>query len=966
MAARLGEVAHGAREPAWHAILPASSNDRNPKRTWREGRGWRHAAIISEVEGALAAPEVSQRVPRGPDEAIGAFIAATRVLLDGGSVDDALRDAVRGAAVLVGADLAVVRLRMDDRSLVARAVHGWRASLETELAGSRLDVDAVGNDEFVFTTRNGAVVPPAVRRAAVRADADVAWVIPVLADGDVRATLELFRRGPAFSDDEQGLGRLAAAHVGAVIELAGALGEADANARRARVSLDLIADALAAGSEESEVADQVVRVAIDATGAAGAILWRVEPEGLPSFLAAHGFEDLPDLRATSELVQRAVEERGVAAPSFPADAPDPAPGTTILPLGEPPVGALQLFVDGAHPSTDALAAFAARAAVALRRTRRSRLVENALKRSQTIVAVVSQAIAHLSLSHTLETAVDRISELTNSAHVAIYLREGERLAAAAARGLEGAHAELAERLLELALGPYRSRGFLFIADMPRDPRLTGLEPVLEQTGVRRALVVPLVVREEVIGALAVYKTRSRPYRAGEEGLLLALSSQLAVAVQNARLHERTKELGSVLERALDSERKSARQLRGLWEISHSFARSLSLEATLDAVTKTMVELFGIDAAAIRMPDERGVELRTRAIYVADEKIRAAAETILARPQPIDAPFARRLRESGAPILLTAEDAATLPADELLGPFLVKGSTAVILPLGAPGEALGTLTLLSLDPTRPLDRESVEAAMTISAQTALAIDNARLYQQQKDFAETMQRSLIPDALPAVEGLEVGAVYESSARVDVGGDVYDFLSVDERRLAVVLGDVAGKGIGAAADMAMTKYAFRALARLHPEPSDFLARVNDIVAEEVALGKFVTLVYALIDAEAGFVACASAGHPPARVVHPDGKVEEATARGLALGIEPGQEYPGEVLDLESGATVVLHTDGVIEARRDGELYGEGRLDAFLAEHANLPAQELAEALLDDCRAYSGGDIGDDCAIVCLRLAR
>ncbi|MBW3593878.1 MAG: SpoIIE family protein phosphatase, partial [Actinobacteria bacterium] len=411
---------------------------------------------------------------------------------------------------------------------------------------------------------------------------------------------------------------------------------------------------------------------------------------------------------------------------------------------------------------------------------------------------------------------------------------------------------------------------------------------------------------------------------------------------------------------------AARQLRGLWEISHSFARSLSLEATLDAVTKTMVELFGIDAAAIRMPDERGLELRTRAIYVADEKIRSAAETILGRPQSLDAPLAQRLRDSGEPILLTGDDAPTLPPDELLAPFLRKGATAVVLPLGTRGDDLGSLTLLSLDPTRPLDAESVDAAMTVSAQAVLAIDNARLYQQQKDFAETMQRSLIPSALPALEGLEVGAVYESSARVDVGGDVYDFLSIDERRLAVVLGDVAGKGIEAAADMAMTKYAFRALARLHPEPSDFLARVNDIVAEEVVLGKFVTLVYALIDAEAGFVACASAGHPPARVVHPDGRVDEATSRGLALGIEPGQEYPAEVLDLESGATVVLHTDGVIEARRDGELYGEVRLDAFLSAHANLPAQELAETLLADCRAYAGGDVGDDCAIVCLRLAR
>ena len=914
---------------------------------------------------ALAPLGAASTPTRGADEALGAFVSSTRRLLERGSLEEALADAVRGTAVLMAADLVVVRIRAEvGTDLVARSVYGARRSLATELEGSRVDADALGTEEVVFARENGdGALPTAIRRAAAQAQADVAWVIPVLARGRLRATLELFRRGGPFGPDEQALGRLAAAHVGAVVELADAVGEGDAYARHGGLSLDAVGDALAAGSDESETADYIVRISTDATRATGAILWRIEPETAPAFLAAHGFDDLPDLRAASEMVAGAVEERGGAAAESDENGAGSAGGMLVLPLGEPPAGALQLFFDGpsAPGTSDSYAAFAARAAVALRRTRRAHLVALALKRSQTIVAVVSQAIARLSLSHTLETAVERISELTASGHVAIYLREGERLASAAARGLEGRHARLAERLLELALGPYRSRGFLFIADLRADPRLGGLEDILEETGVRRALVIPLVVREEVIGLLAVFKTRPRPYRVGEEGLLLALSSQLAVAVQNARLHERTKELGAVLERSLESERKSARQLRGLWEISHSFARSLSLEATLEAVTRTMVELFELDAAAIAMPGERGLELETRAVYVANESIREAAQTILARPQPLSDPVVRRLLESAKPVLLRQGDGA----GSLLAPFLAKGSTAVVLPLGAPTEVIGSLTLLSLDPTRPLEQETVETAMAISAQAALAVDNARLSQQRRDFAETMRRSLIPDAPPAVAGLEVGAVYESSERVDVGGDVYDFLSLDDGRLAVVLGDVTGKGIAAAADMAMAKYAFRALARLYPEPPEFLRRVNEIVNEEVALGKFVTMAYALVDAGAGRVACASAGHPPARVVHPDGRVDEVAARGLALGIERAQEYAEEVLALEPGATVVLHTDGVLEARRDGELYGDARLDAFLAAHASVPAQELAESLLADCRAFAGGDLGDDCAVVCLRLA-
>jgi sigma-B regulation protein RsbU (phosphoserine phosphatase) len=279
--------------------------------------------------------------------------------------------------------------------------------------------------------------------------------------------------------------------------------------------------------------------------------------------------------------------------------------------------------------------------------------------------------------------------------------------------------------------------------------------------------------------------------------------------------------------------------------------------------------------------------------------------------------------------------------------------------------LGTLTLLSLDPARPLDGDAVDAAMAVAGQAALAIDNARLYQQQKDFSETMQHSLLPRELPAVAGLELGHVYESSARVDVGGDIYDFLQLDDGRLAVILGDVTGKGIQAAADMAMAKFSFRALARMHPEPADFLARANEVIVDEIGAGKFITMLYVLVDPTTGAVACASAGHPAARIVHPDGTVSELGGRGLALGIEPDQGYDAEHAQLPAGAMLFLYTDGVPEARRDGQLYGEERLDELLARRASLSPQELAEAVLNDCRNFAGGDLGDDCALVALRLS-
>jgi serine phosphatase RsbU (regulator of sigma subunit)/uncharacterized protein YigA (DUF484 family) len=908
----------------------------------------------------MAAPPTSARsVDAAPDGAeallLDGLAEAARTLVSGASSARALRIVARAAADALGAPLVVVRTcQPGGEQLVTAALHARSDALAAEVEGSRLHVAELAGGETDLAASDPRV-PAAVRRTAARAGAARALVVPVAGEDGLVATLEIYRSGTPCTSSERALARLAAAHVELALELDAALGGADLPAR-IRLALEVAGEALAAGSDETELADHLVRLAAETTGATGAVLWRVEDGDPPAALAQHGEPGRAE--ADAESVRRFLEERAAGNGSARRGRP------LLVPLGEPPAGALALsFATEPDPAAlEALSGLAARAGVALRRTRRARQVAGALERSQTVVAVVSQAIAQLSLAHTLETAVERVSELTASEDVGLYLREGERLVAASVRGRAGDTA-LAERLLELALGPFRSRGFLLLADLARDARLAGLEDVLAETGLRRGLVVPLVVQDEVIGALAVFERGPREYEPGEEGLLIALSSQLAVAVQNARLHERTKELGAVLERTLASERKAARQLRGLFEISHSFTRSLSLDATLEAVAATMVELFDLDLATIRLPDTRRGEAVLHALSVADPSLEGPATTMFSRPVPLDDPLVARVLGERHAVLLAAGAEDALP-HSVLEPFLGKGSTAAMLPLATPGEVLGTLTLVSLDPARPIDQETLEAAATVTAQAALAIDNARLYQQQKDFSETMQRSLLPREFPKVPRLEIGHVYQSASRVDVGGDVYDLLALDDGRIAVCLGDVVGKGIEAAADMAMAKFAFRSLARLYPEPGTFLAHANDVVVEEIAPGKFLTMLYVLVDPETGELACANAGHPPFRLVRPDGSVQALPSPGLALGIDPGQEYPEERIAVPPGSSAVLFTDGVIECRSNGELYGEGRLDAFLAANARLGAQELADALLADCRTFAGGELGDDCAIVCLQV--
>ena len=257
-------------------------------------------------------------------------------------------------------------------------------------------------------------------------------------------------------------------------------------------------------------------------------------------------------------------------------------------------------------------------------------------------------------------------------------------------------------------------------------------------------------------------------------------------------------------------------------------------------------------------------------------------------------------------------------------------------------------------------------MTVSAQAALAIDNARLYQQQKDFSETMQHSLLPRELPAVPGLEVGHVYESSARVDVGGDVYDFLTLEDGRLAIILGDVTGKGIQAAADMAMAKFSFRALARMHPEPGDFLSKANDVVVDEIAVGKFITMLY---------VARRSEGRAPSRARAPAIRLRGSSrARAQSCPSRRAgsrwESSPGRSTrppwrrwrrDPPSSSTPTASSS------RGGTASSTARSGSTTsspggATSARRSSQRRSSPIAG---SFAGGELGDDCAIVCLRLA-
>lgn len=714
-----------------------------------------------------------------------------------------------------------------------------------------------------------------------------------------------------------------------------------------------------AALDPSGLPQRLAALVVAATSAEQVLLWLGEHPhsvqlGTPAALSPS------DLDAARERATRVLEQGKPLREQLPGAL------AVTLPLGLASLGVLEArFDEAAHPSEgelEALQTLAARVAGVLEEAELRRDLVLELKRTQALLSFSGQAMSELAVEPTLNTAVEQIADLLGIERVAVYLSGEDGLRTAAARGLRGEHERIGARLLELALATGRLAGGVIVADALSDERLESLRDVLLESGVEAAFALPLEAANEVIGLLALYASKDRVPDESERMLLEALRNQLAVAVHRASLHEQANLLGSELEHSLRAERQAAAQLRALYEVSRAFAQSLSLQTTLEAAAKTIAELVGVDVAVLYMPDERQEKIEPRAIHVAREDLEEPMRAILGRPLPLSGDIARVIRE-GLVLRLTHETADTDDSLRLLGPFLERGSTAIVLPVATPKEVLATVTLISLSPERPIRDETIEVALAIVGQAALAIDNARLYEQQKAFADAMQHSLLPDYEPEIEGLDVGAVYAASARVEIGGDLYDFLVLEDGALAVVLGDVTGHGVDAAADMAMVKFTFRSLARRYPDPGAFLAAVNEVVLEEVELGKFVTMIYMKVDPARTELACASAGHPRPRLLRADGSVESLPVGGLALGIVGSQSYEEIRIPYAPGDAIVLYTDGVIEARRERELYGTPRLDDFLRRHSQLGARELADAVLADCREFAGGLLFDDCAVVVVR---
>ena len=407
----------------------------------------------------------------------------------------------------------------------------------------------------------------------------------------------------------------------------------------------------------------------------------------------------------------------------------------------------------------------------------------------------------------------------------------------------------------------------------------------------------------------------------------------------------------------------------LAEASAAFDAVLDEEATLTALARlsvreladTCVVVLGRSAGSIR-------RVATVARDPADERhLRELVERY---------PFADRhshplleVLASGQARLVRHPDGADIPVldehhRELVGRFATQST--LLVPLTARGRSLG---VMALGFNTLVGDDHLSLFEDVARRGALAIDNARLYEERAQVARTLQRSLLPPALPHVPGVELAARYHAAGEGnEVGGDFYDCFPTGDGAWALVIGDVCGKGAEAAAVTALARYTVRASATLHSDrPRVVLEDLNDAIRREGGEdSRFCTVLYiSLRPRPEGVKACiATGGHPLPLLMRADGGVETAGRPGTLLGILPDPEIQSTEADLLPGDTLVLYTDGVTEVSPLDDRFGPENLAAFISGYAGREAPEIARRIEEQVLEIGGGSVRDDVAVVVLRV--
>lgn len=495
----------------------------------------------------------------------------------------------------------------------------------------------------------------------------------------------------------------------------------------------------------------------------------------------------------------------------------------------------------------------------------------------------------------------------------------------------------------------RSKKPICIPDVSRDSRW---HPSPTMQTIRSMIFAPLLVQHQPIGILAVSRVDEIPYEEDDARTVFAFANQVAIAMHNAQLYGRMQERNQ--------------RLALLHDVSQTLASTFEMPKFLTGACETLVRNFHADHSAVLLFDEAYTH----------------GEIVAEFPTGHVRGLRLSLQEYGVAkeMLATAQAVAVLdaqhdPRAEKIRDFVqaVGIQSLLVVPIISKGRIIGSFSLSLTQERREFERTETEMAQTIASQMAVAIENARWIEKERQRLEEelsiawhIQNSLLPVGVPDIPGLDcAGFCYPASK---VGGDFYNYFAFPQNELGVAVGDVAGKGIQAALMMALSVGLLTTKVQKDLSPSKLLATLNADLQPHVRRNWMNTaLTYATLHPSVTFpgawhLQMANAGLVPPLVRRQNRDIEWCEVGGLPLGISEKSVYPEKDMLLYPGDMLILCSDGVTEAMNAEQgMYGNERFAQRVASLTEKGAQQALTALLEDVRSFAGdNDTGDDVTMV------